>query len=228
MRRVWYGVAGAAVALLAVAGCGYFDVANEETRTYQVDGAVERLVLHDNVGNIEIVAGSGPVRVTETLRYSHSRPTTTHSTTAGTVRLSNSGCGAQIGRCEVDYKIQVPASTATEIDTTTSDVTLTGLAGNVSVQSTTGQITGADLTSPQTRIHATTGDISLTYRATPSLVDCETTTGATRIRVPGTDRYRVDVATTTGGRSVGVPVDAAATNRITAHTTTGDVEVVPS
>jgi hypothetical protein len=227
MRWRRYATTGVAVAAvgLSVAGCEIRVGDSTETRSYDVAGTFRTLVVTDQAGRIDVTTGSGPVRVTETLVYDEGRPVTSHTTEGDTLRLRGNGCPGRPSRCEIRYDIRVPASTAVDLTLTAGPVRLSGLSGDIKVNSTAGLVEGDQLTSATATVRTTAGRIALTFATPPSTVDTENTSGMTRIRLPGGVSYAVDARTTGGLTRVEVPVDAAATHRVTARATAGMIDV---
>jgi DUF4097 and DUF4098 domain-containing protein YvlB len=232
MRRGMIGSAAGAVVgvgLLAVgalvglglAGCRAIGPNSTEVRSYQVTESVQRLNLRSKDGAIEVRGGDGPVRVTETVTYRGSNPSTSHTVEDGTLNLRNEDCGD----CSVSYLVQVPAGTAVDVQTSAGKVSLSGLTGDVTVDTSAGEIDGTGLRSAHTSAHGRAGKITLGYDAAPSTVDARTSAGEVDISLPGGGPYAVDASTTAGSTRIGVPTDPAASRRITAHTTAGEIVI---
>jgi Putative adhesin len=201
-------------------------IRDTETHTYELTGAITRLVVDDSAGHVEITVGDGPVRVTETMRYGRQRPTTTHTNVGGTVHLTAASCWAIFDRgCEVDYTVRVPARTAVQIQANAGSVRVTGLTGDLRVTADAGVVRATELGSAHTTVQADAGQVSLRYRAVPSTVDAHTDAGSVEIWVPGGTPYAVEASTDAGERTIGVPTDSASPHRITAHAGAGSVRI---
>jgi hypothetical protein len=74
-------------------------------------------------------------------------------------------------------------------------------------------------------VRVDTGNVDLSFATPPERVTVVATTGNPTIEVPGDDRYRVSVETTTGIQDIGVVRDPDATRTIDIRTTSGDVRV---
>ena len=229
MRRSALALATVAVALIVagwmVAGCSAIGPATTESQSYDVGGAVSRLSLHGRAGSVEVTAGDGPVRVTETLKYTGGRPRTSHSTDAGTLRLADDGCAGGFRHCEVDYKVRVPSGTAVEVNTSACAIRLTGLAGDLDVTNSAGAIEATGLSSTHVRMRNDAGKISVRYVAEPSTVDITNDAGAIDVRVPATGSYAVDAHADAGRTRVTVTQDPASTRKITARTDAGAITI---
>lgn len=211
---------------LALAGC-FGGPSTGEELTYQVDEPVTALVVDARAASVEIVAGDGPVTVTEEFRYGRSKPTTAHRVEAGTLRLSESGCTDDHLRCDVGYHIRVPETTTTEVSAQAGAVSLTGVSGDVHVKTAAGAVEGRALTSDQVTVETEAGAASLEFTEAPTLVRATTSVGAVELRVPGAVAYAVDLHTTVGGASIGVKRDARSAHRIEVSTEVGGVRVEP-
>jgi DUF4097 and DUF4098 domain-containing protein YvlB len=210
---------------LGVAGCGVLGSDSTEVRSYQVTDSVQRLDLRNEDGKVEVRAGDGPVRVTETLTFRGSEPSTSHAVQDGTLNLRNQHCQ----HCSVSYLVQLPAGTAVNVQTSAGKVILAGLAGDVTVDASAGAVDGTGLRSPHTSVHGRAGKITLAYDAAPSTVDARTSAGEVDISVPGDGGpYAVDASTSAGSTQIAVPTDPGASRKITAHTTAGKIVISPT
>jgi hypothetical protein len=223
MRR---GTAAAltAIALFPLAACSAGSTTTEEL-SYQIDQPVTALVIAARAASIAIVVGDGPVTVTEEHRYSRGKPTTAHRVEGQTLRLTESGCGDDELRCDVEYRIRMPKAISAEITAQAGAVRVDGLAGDVHVTTEAGAVEGRALTSHEVTIKTEAGAASLEFAEAPTLVQTTTSMGAVEVRVPGTTAYAVDVKTSVGGSSVGVDQDPASAHRIEVHTDLGAVKI---
>jgi hypothetical protein len=207
-----------------VAGCtsGF---TSTDSHTYEVNGTIGRLDVRGQHNAIEVTAGDGPVRVTETVKYHNGRPTTSHTTDAGTLRLRDNGCGDHHLRCEVDYSIQVPADTAVDIDDSAGSIRLTGLAGDVTVQVSAGSVEATGMSSAHTTVRNSAGRIELRYSSVPTTVEVTNEAGAIEVSVPASGTYAVDAHTEAGRTRVDVPQDASSAHTISAHDEAGAITI---
>lgn len=213
-----------AIALLPLAACSAGSTTTEEL-SYQIDQSVTALVIAARAASVAIVVGDGPVTVTEEHRYSRSKPTTAHRVEGQTLRLTESGCGDDELRCDVEYRIRMPKAISAEITAQAGAVRVDGLAGDVRVTTEAGAVEGRALTSDEVIIETEAGAASLEFAEAPTLVQTTTSMGAVEVRVPGTTAYAVDVQTSVGGSSVGVEQDPASAHRIEVHTDLGAVKI---
>jgi hypothetical protein len=223
----------AALALVPLAACGSGPDPGPATQTrdqsYDIAEPFTALVVDAQAARVTVEAGDGPGTVTETHRYGDQPPTTTHQVDGSTLRLSQTGCGDNgTVRCEVEYKIRVPAATTTEITAAAGGVTLVNLAGDVTVTTQAGAVEGSGLAADQVVIATKAGATSLVFAEAPALVRATTDLGAVELKLPGEQTYAVDVGQTVGGSKVTVPRDDASAHRIEVRTQLGAVSIAPS
>ena len=213
-----------AIALLPLAACADMATTTAEL-SYQIDQSVSALVIEARAASVAIVAGDGPVTVTEEHRYSRSKPTTAHQVDGQTLRLTESGCGDDNLRCDVDYRIRMPMAMSAEITAQAGAVKVDGLSGDLQVATQAGAVEGRALTSAEVIIETAAGAASLEFAKAPTLVRAKTNAGAVELRVPGTTAYAVDVRTSVGATSVDVDEDPASKHRIEVSTDVGAVKI---
>jgi DUF4097 and DUF4098 domain-containing protein YvlB len=193
--------------------------------SYQIDQQVTALVIDARAAGVEIVAGDGPVTVTEEHRYSAGKPTTAHQVDGATLRLTESGCGDDDARCEVRYKIRMPRALSAEITAQAGAVKVDGLAGDVHITTQAGAVEGIALSGDEVTVKTEAGAASLAFTEAPALVRTTTSMGAVEVRVPGAEAYAVDVKTSVGKTTVDVDKDPASAHRIEVHTDVGAVNI---
>ena len=214
----------AALAILPLAACTGMPTTAEKL-DYQIDQAVTALVIDARAASVAIVTGDGPVTVTEEHRYSRTKPTTAHQVDGQTLRLTESGCGDDNLRCDVDYQIRMPKAMSVEITAQAGRVKVDGIGGNLRVATQAGAVEGRALRSANATIETEAGAASLEFAAAPTLVRARTSAGAVELRVPGTTAYAVDVRTSVGATSVDVDKDPASKHRIEIQTDVGAVKI---
>jgi hypothetical protein len=217
----------ATAALVTLSGCAVIDAANEHAESsYTVDGAVTALVVRKPAGRTEVVRGSGPVSVREQYTYASKKPQTSHRLEQRTLNLVNDGCD-QTGfnrRCQVDYRIEVPAGTAVKIDADAGTVVVTDITGALTVTSAAGTVRGTGLAGA-TKVDSDAGSVDLTYAEAPPSVDITSDAGRVTVRLPE-GRYAVDAQVSAGHRSVEVPTDPTSPHTITVRSSAGSVEIL--
>lgn len=221
MRSHRFAVFAAGLTVLfPLAACA--DRATTETRPYDVTGTVTTASVDSDGGRITVVAGPS-VRVTETLRYTGTRPDPTH-TLDGTALTFTAGCPGHRGNCGVDYRIELPAGTTMTLDSGGGRITVEGMAGDVDLSSNGGAVAASALSSPTFTARTGGGASDLEFTATPAAVRVDSAGGDVTIRVPG-ERYAVDVRADGGETTILVSQDADAAHRIAVDSQGGDVRV---
>jgi hypothetical protein len=219
--------ATAAVALLLpLAACTGGSTTTDEV-AYRIDESVTALVIGARAANVDIVTGDGPVTVTEEHRYSRGKPTTAHSVDGATLRLTESGCGDDDARCDVRYRIRVPAAMSVDITAQAGAVKMDGVGGKVDVTTEAGAVEGRALTSDAVTVRTELGATSLEFAEAPASISTTTSMGAVDLRVPGATAYAVDVRTPAGAQSVRVDQDPASAHHIRVRTDVGAVQIDP-
>lgn len=212
--------------LLPVAACSGSSSTTEKV-DYQIAEPVTALAIGARAAAVRITTGDGPVTVTEEYRYSRGRPATAHQVDGTTLRLTESGCADDDARCEVRYRIRVPASMSVEITAQAGAVDVDGLAGTMHVSTQAGAVEGRALTSDEVTVRTEAGATSLEFAEAPGLVRTTTSMGAVELRVPRAETYAVDVHTGVGGGAVRVDQDPASAHRIEVRSEVGTVSVEP-
>ena len=212
------------IALVPLAACTAMPATTEKL-DYQIDQAVTALVIDARAASVDIVAGDGPVTVTEEHRYSRTKPTTAHAVEGQMLRLTESGCGDDELRCDVDYRIRMPKAMSAEITAQAGRVKVDGLGGDLRVATQAGAVEGRALRSANATIETAAGAASLEFAAAPTLVRARTSAGAVELRVPGTVAYAVDVRTSVGAAVVDVDKNPASKHRIEVQTDVGAVKI---
>ncbi|WP_433303976.1 hypothetical protein ACQP2F_13550 [Actinoplanes sp. CA-030573] len=215
-----------ALGLLLPAACAGGATTSEKV-DYQIDEPVTALEIGARAAGVRITTGNGPVTVTEEYRYAKGKPATAHRVDGATLRLTESGCADDDARCEVRYRIRVPAPTSVEITAQAGAVDVDGLAGTMHVSTQAGAVEGRALTSDEVTVRTEAGATSLEFAEAPGLVRATTGMGAVELRVPRTETYAVDVRAGVGGGTVHVTHDPASAHRIEVRSEVGTVSVEP-
>jgi hypothetical protein len=212
---------GVLVALIGAAtACGRFDGRHLVVESFEVTDAIERVELRGAVAHVELTVGTGPVSVRQTTQYRSSRPSTGHEVTGRTLTLTDSGCPKRAGTagCEITFAIRVPAATAVAIRTDVGHVRARDLAGDLTVDTTVGDVDASGLTGHSVQAHTGTGTVKLRFARPPDRVDARVTVGEVDIRVPTHVRYAIDCD---GYAEIDVGRDAGSPHRITVRSPLG-------
>ncbi|WP_169747872.1 DUF4097 family beta strand repeat-containing protein [Pseudonocardia acaciae] len=204
------------------------DGSKVEQNAYTVNDPVTQLRLDGRAGSVSVVAADGPISVTEKLRWTDSKPTTSHNVAGNTLTLTNSGCPDQRPvnyRCEVDWEIRAPAGTNLDLTSGAGGIKLAGSAGTVAAKTSAGGVDGKDLTSKSVTAESRAGGVELQFKQAPDLVDASSNAGGVEIQVPSGTGYAVQAESKTGHPEVEVQRDNNSPHKIKAKTKAGSIEV---
>ena len=251
-NRIWL-VVGVLLTLIGIAGVGIgihntlgaTDATNIEQQNQTYQGNITKIDVTVDAGDLVVTAGSGSeVNVHRVLQWDQTKPTISEQVEGTTLRISQTCPHAQ--RCGTDYRLTVPTSVAVQAHLAAGNTTITGIAGNVDlvgesgqvsltnlggsihVQETSGTVFGTGLGSTATDVHSASGSISLAFAVAPTTIEATAESGDVTVRVPGSDRYRVQAQTASGTQRISVNQDSAAERSITARTSSGNITVTPS
>jgi DUF4097 and DUF4098 domain-containing protein YvlB len=216
-----------AVGILAAAtaaGCGVAGSRSEE-QSYEITEAVTNLVIEARAGAVTVVAGDGPLRVTERYEYRDDKPRTSHQVEEATLRLTETGCASDTLRCTVSFRIEVPAATAVTITTNAGAVELDDLDGDIRVETDAGAVEAKNLAGDKVSVATDAGATSLHFREPPTAVNASTDLGAISVEVPRGTAYAVDATTSVGGADISVSRDPSSPHKITLQTNVGGIQV---
>ncbi|HEY2207237.1 MAG TPA: DUF4097 family beta strand repeat-containing protein [Pseudonocardia sp.] len=195
---------------------------------YQVTQPVGQITLDARAGSVNVIAGPGPVSVTESLRYSDDKPATSHQVTGDTLALREDGCRqerAVNGRCEVEWEIHAPAGTRLRLTTRAGGIDLSGFTADVAAETYSGGVDGRDLGGRTVTATSRSGKIRLGFTQPPDQVTATTKAGGVDIEVPAGTSYAVRAETKTGQPDIDVPTDAGSPHRIDASTSAGSIDI---
>jgi hypothetical protein len=207
------------VVLAVLAGCGAptgpsltadqqsSTAAAADRQSYQITDRIDALVVDARAAAVTLEAGDGPVTVDEIYRSGSDRPTTSHRVDGSTLHLTESGCRDNSVRCDVEFRVRLPAAA-------TADIT-----------SQAGAVQGSGLGGDRVRVSTKAGATTLAFTRAPSTVSASTEVGAVEVRVPSGTSYAVDVQSTVGLSDVSVQRDPASPHKIEVRTSVGAVRV---
>jgi hypothetical protein len=222
------GVALLTTSALAVAGCGTRIGTTTSRNTYTITEPVTSLKIDNPVGNTQIEGSdTNTISVTEELSYSGNPPQTSYPITGGGhLTLSYTCPGVfDVNSCSVTYLVKVPRRLAVQVDGKVGSTTLTGLAGQLTLSSSTGNINATGLTSATVTARANAGTITLGFTAPPTTVDAQAEVGSVTVRLPADTTYAIDTGNQIGVADVKVQRDPGSGHRITVHSQVGSVSV---
>ncbi len=230
LQLIVLGVTLLTASALAVSGCGTgIGAPDTQNTSYTITELVTSLKIDNPVGNTQIEGtDADTVSVTEQLSYTGDPPQTSHSVAGSRLTLSYrcpSGAAAIGQSCSVSYVVKVPRRIAVQIDGQVGSATLSGLAGQLILTSSTGNIDATGLTSGTVTARASAGGITLGFTAPPSIVDAQTQVGSVTVRLPAGTAYAVESDTQVGTAEVTVQRDAGSVHRIKVDSQVGSVTV---
>ena len=211
----------------AVTGCGSRVGPITAQNSFTITEPVTSVKIDNPVGDTEIEGTDATtVSVTEQLRYSGNPPQTRYPVSGGQLSLSYSCPGVfDVNSCKVTYLVKVPRRLAVQIDNKVGMIKLSGLAGPLTLTSSTGDIDASGLSSDAVTAHARAGAISLGFGAPPNTVDAQTEVGSITVRLPADSAYAVDAGSQVGVVDVTVQRDPGSAHHIVAHSRVGSVRV---
>lgn len=212
---------------LTIAGCDTGVDTTTKQNTYAITEPVTSLKIDNPVGDTRVEGNdTAAVSVAEQLSYTGNPPRTSHRIADGQLTL-NYTCPSGVVNvsCSVTYVVKVPRRIAVQIDNKVGAATVTGLAGQLVLTSSTGNLDALRLTSGAVTARTSTGAITLGFTAPPNTVDAQAEVGSVTVRLPAGTAYAVDAGSQVGSVAMTVQRDSGAAHRIAAHSQVGSVTV---
>jgi Putative adhesin len=234
------GIASTGLNLVSELGIGKYPV------HYTAPASARAFDVSVGGGGLTVKPGAAGQRavLAASAEYSLIRSTFTGSTD-GDIAKTGYHCPMPVGECSLDGTLTLPPTMALDASTGGGDLTVTGLAspvslnsggGDLSLNGTSGRLTlstgggdinGNSLKSPTVKVATGGGDVELIFSVVPQNVQVNTGGGDITIVLPdGTDSYAI--STSTGGGDVndgGVTNDPASGHVITTHTGGGNITI---
>ena len=216
---------------------------------------VEETVSFEGITRIEFDLHNAPVTITGstdveevTVHYQ-----TTTGLLGGSTRLDPSGWTLRIAHrcpfllgfaCSARYELVVPEGTT--IDGGTSNgairatnlagdfsgrtsngaISLEGMTGQVNARTSNGAIQGEDMRSSNVTLQTSNGRIVISFTGIPQAVDLRTSNGAIDVQLPGdAPAFALSTTTSNGRVDTGIRTDPAASQRIDARTSNGNITI---
>jgi len=191
-------------------------------------GGVGTIDFHGVPGQLAIAAtGSRQVSLTGQLSESGSAPVIETQVDRATGVLSVSVRCASARPCTEDLRLAVPSDAGVTIRQPGGRVVLARLAGSLSIVGANVDVSASGLRSPSLTAAITSGHLSATFSSAPRQVSVTLTSAQARLRLPGSDAYRVAQEVTSGYVRVGIPRAAGATRTVTARIDSGELDLLP-
>jgi hypothetical protein len=183
-----------------------------------------RLVASTGGGDITVHQGrvsAGTARLTGKVEYSLVRPTFTVS--ASGISLH---CRLPTGNCGLNATLDVPSHTAVDLNTGGGNMQVTGIQGNVTLESAGGDVDGSGLSSPHVTTDSGGGNVTLVFTAVPDYVKVGSSGGDITIVVPrGHTSYHIKSTLSGGDYSASVPTNDASRHTIQVDSGGGNVNI---
>lgn len=242
-KRIWPWFLLAVVIVVLVGGSiwGTFG-GRDETQRSTVD-APQKLRVESRSGEVEVTgSGDSQVSIERRLEWSTTRPEVTEKREGGTLVLSSQCGGLRIGffsRCNVSYKLRVPASVELEIDSGSGKVTVRDTSGTIKVRSKSGAVSVRNATGRldigtnsgaisasglggEAVLRTTSGELNASWASVPRSVDARTRSGDLTLTVP---QGQYEVRGADSDADISVPSTAGAPNVIQVGARSGDIRV---
>ncbi|MBK9477204.1 MAG: DUF4097 family beta strand repeat protein [Tetrasphaera sp.] len=223
---------GVAVACLAVGGsamsvAGYTH-SRTDTHTVNLPTGVSALDVTAGPGDVRVrpEAAAGPSAVAR-LRWAFIKPTVGSTVDGERVSLVDECSFSLFGDCSTSWDLALPQGTPVRVRTTSGDISVDGLDGDLEVDTTSGDVIGGVFSAKRVTVTATSGDVDLRLSTAPESVVVTSTSGSIRLVLPNDGTaYAVQVSTAAGDVTNELVNAPGATHRIVVETTSGDIEVV--
>jgi DUF4097 and DUF4098 domain-containing protein YvlB len=240
---------GIAISVALILGVAYWALTNltEEAKatqdTYPVQGT--SLTVVSKSSDIEVVAGDvREIKVERKFKKTVFGSDPDESYSNGKLEVKSNGCSFMSFGCGTDYVITVPKDLKVSVEntsgtikvsdvaevgklkTTSGDIEVHAVGGELTLDATSGDVEGTALTATKVYGKTTSGKVELTFASAPAEVRAQGSSGDVTVLVPeGPETYKVDTDTSSGDEQSELRTDPAATRRITAKTSSGDVTV---
>jgi len=204
--------------------------ANPDSRQVAVTAAQATTVVFQGVPGKLSVVGADTTRVTLTgqLRWTGHAPVPVTRLDQATHALLLSYRCAPASPCTEDFRLVMPITDAIVLRQSSAQLTLSGLAGPVSLAAASVQVIATGLRIPSLVATITSGTLSASFDAAPSLVSVTLASAQATLRLPASTTYRVSQQVTEGNVTTDVPQAGTATHRVTARITSGDLQLLSS
>ena len=204
------------------------------------------LAIDATIGDVHIVPGkAGQLGVARRLTYGLRRPFVEERIDGDVFRVADRPCNAAF-TCEVRWLLQVPRDVDVEVTTQSGSINVSGMSNSVklvsetgdvrvdapsgkllTLRSETGWVKAQNIRSEQVVATSAKGEVTLAFRAPPSLVVGRSITGNVGIELPeGDETYRIEAKAEDGSRTVPAYDDPASRRRINVRSTKGNVSVI--
>jgi hypothetical protein len=242
-------IAAAVIVTLALIGAGAVSVASgavvqSRDTSHTVVGAVSSVHVAVD-GGIQVAPGpDGQVTVASHQVWSFQQPTIQETQVGADLTIAASCPPVTWGTCTTSLRLSVPIGAALDLSSQNSNVSVSGVHGDLTLHSSNGDVvvaeasgplhlssdnghvTGTGLTSAVAQASSGNGDVDLTFDNVPTTVTGSSSNGNVVVGLArGPAAYLVVATTDNGNRSVVVHTDSASVHHIVASSHNGDVSV---
>jgi hypothetical protein len=194
--------------------------------SFTIDSRVTSVIIKGGSGSVDVTGGSrSTVGVSQQASYSKTPPAAKRTLSGTTLTLSYT-CKVELS-CGISYILRVPRGVAVQVSAGAGAITLTGLSGAVTAQTSTGLITAVDLRSAAVSLTSDAGGIIATCSAAPRSLHASTKLGPITLTVPGAVAYKISAHTFVGTSTITVRRSASSPYAISANSDVGSVSIGP-
>jgi hypothetical protein len=220
---------GVPIALVLIGWSAFSLVASIGTASFPVSDTIPvqngRVVASTGGGDITVHQGqvsAGTARLTGKVEYSLVRPKFTVSSSGISLQ-----CNVPTGNCGLNATLDVPSHTAVDLNTGGGNMQVTGIQGNVTLQSAGGDVDGSRLFSPHVTTDSGGGNVTLVFTKVPDYVKIDSGGGDISIVLPpGTASYHITSHASGGDYSApGVPTNDASRHLIQVSSGGGNISI---
>ena len=199
---------------------------HEETTTTRHADSITAVIVDSDSGDVEVAPG--PTKVVRTERWTLSRQTVTETVSKGvlTIKARCPQPVVSVNSCSTRFVITAPRAVRLSLSVSAGDVVARGFQGDHELATSAGSVSALEASARHITARSSAGTVVVDMTTAPDQVTASTTSGDVRVTVPA-GRYAVTAQTTSGHAEVGVQQDPAATRRIDATTSSGNVTVRP-
>jgi hypothetical protein len=219
---------GVPIALVCIGWSAFSLVASIGQASFPVSTTIPvqngRLVASTGGGDINVHQGqasSGTARLTGRVDYSLVRPRFTVSSSGISLQ-----CDVPTGNCGLNATLDVPSHTAVDLNTGGGNMQVTGIQGNVTLDSSGGDVDGSGLFSRHVTTDSGGGNVTLVFTKVPDYVKVGSSGGDITIVVPrGNASYAIKSHASGGGYSAQVPTNDASPHTIQVDSGGGNISI---
>lgn len=228
---------------MILAGCDL----QTETFNYKPTGSLApvKIVTNLDIGDVEVrpTTASGTVSIVAEAQWAAKKPSVKFSQT-GTTLYVTADCAEEDIACRVDLSLTVPPQVALDIRAEESNITVSGLDGDATLNTAVGdieledmsgkldltagdgRIVGGDLVSRNVTSVSEEGQTTLEFVGGADNITVTARTGDVKLTVPPTS-YRIDAGSAEGKVDIDALASNTATRQIKVRSSTGDISIAP-